>query len=71
MLDTDHLKTLAPAAFAALGAQQIAYIKATRHEGRLVYAVFAADGTPMAIYDHRDVAEAACIQNELEPLTVH
>lgn len=71
MLDSEHLKGLPPAAFAALGAHQIAYIKATQQGGRLVYAVFAADGTPMAIYDKQDIAQAACIQNELEPLTVH
>ncbi|MBL8699652.1 MAG: DUF1150 family protein [Alphaproteobacteria bacterium] len=57
--------------FAALGAQQIAYVKPIALEGELRFEIHAADGTPVALVDSADVAFAAVRQNGLEPLSVH
>jgi hypothetical protein len=56
---------------AMLGMQQIAYIKPVMVNGTTAFAIHAADGTPMAIADGRDVAEAAIMQHEMVPALVH
>ena len=71
MLDTTNLRELSPAAMAALGAQQIAYIRPVMVDDQLLFAVHAADGTQIALFASRDVAMAACVQHDLEPLSVH
>jgi hypothetical protein len=69
-------RAIPPADFAALGVQHIAYIKpiivdvengAAAHG----YAIHAADGTQMAVLQNRDVAVAAVLQHEMEPVSVH
>lgn len=57
--------------FAALGVSDMAYVKPVMGEGRIVYAIHAADGRPFAVMDDRDVAFAAVRQNNLEPMSVH
>ena len=54
-----------------LGAQDIAYIKSTVHEGRAAYAICAADGAELAVVADRDIAFAVARQHDLEPLSVH
>jgi hypothetical protein len=56
---------------AMLGAQNIAYIKPTAHEGRKAYAICAADGAELAVVAERDIAFAVARQHDLEPLSVH
>jgi hypothetical protein len=58
-------------AFAALGVQQIAYVKPIVREGETVFEVHAADGTAVALLESLDVAAAAVRQHGLEPLRVH
>lgn len=58
-------------AFAALGMQNVAYMKPVTREGRAVIAVHAADGTEMGVMESRDVAIAALRQNGIEPLSAH
>lgn len=57
--------------FAALGADQIAYVKRIVAEGDLHFEIHAADGTTVAMANSVDVAFAAVRQNGLEPLSVH
>lgn len=57
--------------FAALGAQQIAYVKPIAMEGELRFEIHAADGTPVALAESAALAFAAVRQNGLEPLSVH
>ena len=40
-------------------------------KGITLYAIHAADGTPIAIMDNRDAAFGAALQNDLIPLSVH
>ena len=71
MLNAENLRSLTPAAMAALGAQQIAYVRPVVVDDQPLFSVHAADGTQIALFASRDVAMAACVQNELEPLSVH
>lgn len=71
MMTDDVLKQLSPEALAALGAQQIAYVKPALIDGQRIYEVHAADGEEIARFTDRDVAFVVCRQNELQPLSVH
>ena len=62
---------LSSQAFAALGLQDVAYIKPVQRDGKAMVAVHAADGTELAVAEARDLAIAFVIQNELEPLSAH
>lgn len=56
---------------AALGVSHIAYVKPVMVNGVQGFAIHAADGTPMAITENRDVAVAAVVQHEMLPVSVH
>ena len=55
----------------AWGLEDVAYVRPTIVEGKAAYMICAADGAEIAAFDDREVAFAACRQNELEPLSVH
>lgn len=54
-----------------LGVSELAYVKPVLVEGSRVYAIHAADGSPMAVTEDREVAIAAIRQHEMEPALVH
>jgi hypothetical protein len=72
-------------ALALLGGGKIAYVKAIRSEdvqrqfpqapqlapGTLLYALHAADGTPILLTDSREAAVANAWTQELETVSVH
>ena len=72
-------------AFAVLGGGKIAYVKAIRSEdvhslypqapemtpGTELFALHAADGTPILVTDTREAAVANAWSNELEAVSVH
>jgi hypothetical protein len=76
---------LSPEALAHLGDGEIAYIKAIRSEdvpamfpqapdiapGLQLFALHAADGTPIMITDSREAAVANAWSHELQTLSVH
>ncbi len=62
---------LPPQDFAALGVDQLAYVKRIARDGELRFEVHAADGTAVALLDSWDVASAAVIQNGMIPVSVH
>lgn len=62
---------LSSQAFAALGLQDVAYIKSVQRDGKTVVEVHAADGTELAVAESRDVAIGFVLQNDLEPLSAH
>ncbi|HEX2114391.1 MAG TPA: DUF1150 family protein [Alphaproteobacteria bacterium] len=62
---------LSSQAFAALGLQNVAYLKPVQREGKAVIAVHAADGTELALAETRELAAAFVRQNDLEPLSAH
>jgi hypothetical protein len=65
------IRHLSAEQLAGLGVSQIAYVKPVMMNGTLAYAIHAADGTPMAVADDRDVAVAAIRQHEMLPTWVH
>ena len=68
-------RTQAPAmtdqAFAALGIDDLAYIREVFVNGAKAWAIISADGQSLAIAPDRDPAFAAAIQNDKTPLSVH
>ncbi|NVN11681.1 MULTISPECIES: DUF1150 family protein [Nguyenibacter] len=55
----------------SLGVSRLAYIKAVVIEGQDVFAIHAADGTPMALTEDQDTAIEAILQHEMVPALVH
>jgi hypothetical protein len=76
---------ITPEALAGLGGGRIAYVKPIRSEdvqkqypeapklepGTLLYALHAADGTPIMLTDSREAAIANAWSQELETVSVH
>jgi hypothetical protein len=76
---------ISPEALAQLGDGQIAYVKPIRSEqvaklfpqapeiepGTLLFALHAADGTPIMLTDTREAAVANAWSHELETVSVH
>jgi hypothetical protein len=71
MVQLNSYIQLSSQAFAALGVQDVAYIKPVVRDGKALVAVHAADGTELAVADSRDLAMALVRQHELEPLSAH
>lgn len=65
------LKKISAAELGNLGLNQIVYIRPRKLEKSVVWHIHAADGTEMARLTDHKTALAACIQHELEPLSVH
>lgn len=57
--------------FAALGAQNMAFVRKVEEGGAIQWAIFSADGTPIGLAPSREVAFAAVRQHDLEPMSVH
>jgi hypothetical protein len=84
--NTEHI-TISPEALAAMGGGRIAYVKPIRSEdvpalfpqvqvppmapGVQLFALHAADGTPMMLTDSREAAVANAWSHELETVSVH
>jgi len=62
---------MSPTDFAAIGLNQIAFVKPTVVEGEAAFAVHGADGTPLAVVKDRDLAFAVVRQNDMEPVSAH
>jgi hypothetical protein len=76
---------MSPQAFAVLGGGKIAYVKQIKSEnvhelypqapemqpGMELFALHAADGTPILVTDTREAAVANAWNNELEAVSVH
>jgi len=76
---------ISPEALALLGGGKIAYVKTIRSEdvqkqfpqapelapGMQLYALHAADGTPIMLTDSREAAVANAWSHELETVSVH
>jgi len=63
--------TMSAQDFAEWGANNVAYIRPIDLEGKTVYAVFAANGQQLGLTETLELARAAVIQNDLEPVNVH
>ena len=56
---------------AQLGVSRLAYIKPVTVGGEDVFAIHAADGTPMAVAPNRELAWGAIIEHEMVPTLVN
>lgn len=79
------ITTISPEALALLGGGKIAYVKRVRSEdvqrmfpqapelqpGIHLFALHAADGTPILLADSREAAVANAWSHELETVSVH
>ena len=70
-LSAATLRNLSAQDFAALGAQDIAYLRPVILNGALAFAIHAADGTPIGAAPSAQLAAAAIRQHEMEPALVH
>ena len=78
-------RNISPEALAAIGGGKIAYVKAIRSEdlntlfpqapqlapGMKLFALHAADGTPIMVADTREAAVANAWDNQLETVSLH
>jgi hypothetical protein len=71
MLTEHGYKPLTQAEWQASMLNQVAYIKPVVDNGQKAYAVYAADGTQLAIISDRETAFHAVRQHDLEPVSVH
>ena len=83
--DLPYDMTISPEALAVLGGGKIAYVKTIRSEdvqrmfpqapelqpGIELFALHAADGTPIMLTDSREAAIANAWSQELETVSVH
>jgi hypothetical protein len=86
-VDAESQMEFSPEALAQLGDGHIAYVKAVRFEdfrkmfpqadvpqlepGQVLFALHAADGTPIMLTDTREAAVANAWSQELETVSVH
>lgn len=83
--ETGRASAMTEETLAALGGDEIAYVKPVMSDdikalfprapdmapGILLFALHAADGTPIMLTDNRDAAIAEALQNDLEAVSVH
>ncbi len=65
------IRNLTQAQLMQLGMTQLAYVKPVWMDGVTAFAIFAADGSPMAVAADCDMAMAAIMQHEMVPALVH
>ncbi len=83
--EANNRPVMTPQQFSVLGGGRIAYVKSIRSEdvhslypqapemeaGQKLFALHAADGTPIAIMDNWASAYGAAVQNDFVPVSVH
>ncbi|NQU61841.1 MAG: DUF1150 family protein [Rhodospirillales bacterium] len=57
--------------FAEWGSGNVAYIRPLDLNGKTIYAMFSANGQQLGLAESLDLAHAAVIQNDLQPVNVH
>ena len=65
------LRQLSVHEFAALGLEEVAFVKPKQQDGEWVFAIHTADGREVAVVADRDVAFFTVRENDMEPMSVH
>ncbi len=65
------LRRLTAQEFAALGLEDVAFIKPKRLGNDNLFAIHTADGREVAVVDDRDIAFFTVREHDMEPLSVH
>lgn len=73
MMNDTHsqLRQLSTRDFASFGLGEVAYVRPVELNGTAAFAIHAADGTPLSVVGDRELAFAAIVQNDMEPVSVH
>jgi hypothetical protein len=71
VLTSAMLRGLSPQDFAALGTDEVAYVRPVVLNGARAFSIHAADGTPIGAAPSAVLAAAAIRQHEMEPALVH
>ena len=69
--DQVDIRHLTPVQLMQLGMADLAYVKPVWMDGATAFAIYAADGSPMALAADCELAVAAIVQHEMRPLLVH
>lgn len=62
---------VSPKDFLGFGMGQVAYVRQIIVMNKPLFAVHAADGTPLSVFDTQGAALDALAQNDLDPVQVH
>ena len=65
------LKEISPTDWQSFGLNEVAYLRPAVVEGRHVFAIHAADGSPLAFVASREIGLAAMQEHDLEPVALH
>ena len=65
------LRALSNQDFLNFGIQNLAYIKPVHVDGRSMFAIHAADGTPLSVMKTEAEALITVRNNDLDPVIVH
>ncbi len=71
MLDILKVKTMSRTDLAALGMDQVAYVRRIQIQGEEMFAIMAADGRQLGLAPDYDSAASAVDQHELGLVSVH
>jgi hypothetical protein len=70
LIDTRDSQAVQDMMMSMLGMDTMAYIKPTLSDGMTVFAVYAADGTQLAVFDTEESAYYTARRNNLEPVSL-
>jgi len=70
-MENFDIRNITPQQLMQLGMADLAYVKPVWMNGTTAFAIYAADGSPMAMAADCDMAVAAIIQHEMCPALVH
>lgn len=70
-LNTERKRIMSDHDLAVLGLQFVAYVKPAVEYGSTAYAIYAADGTEIAVMEDQATALAAIRSHDLEPVRLH
>ena len=65
------IRHITPAQLRELGLPRVAYLRAGMLDGQLVYAIHAADGTPMAIVEDVELAIELASEHGMAFVALH
>ena len=69
--DEGDIRNITPVQLMQLGMSDLAYVKPVWMNGTTAFAIYAADGSPMALAADCELAVAAIVQHEMRPVMVH
>ena len=67
----NHREVVSELIMSMMGVDRFAYVKAVDLFGELEYAVFAADGTPLATFESKEDAFDSIYSYNLTPVNIH